>query len=316
MVGATNDKIYRYTLSIAWDLGTASYDGAAKDLAVGTEDGAPQGIAFKSDGTRLYMVGRANDKVYQYTLSTAWDLDTASYDGAAKDLAVRTEDAAPQGISFKSDGTRLYMVGQITGKVYRYTLSIAWDLGTASYDGNFATFDFFVPNPVANAIYEAPEFDIDFDDRIRVWADIISALGPGETLGVADPALEIDYRKAAGAFDGFEPWSIGNLEARFIKQRLNLDTAKGVAKVTGFKPTVDLLERSEGAKDVAIAPGGTAIAFAKRFHFTPRVAATADATSALIATKEGVTVTGFTAHVFDSGGADVGGNIDWEARGA
>ena len=109
---------------------------------------------------------------------------------------------------------------------------------------------------------------------------------------------------------------IGNVEARFIKQRLVLTTAKGLAKVTGFQPTVDLVERSEGAKAVAIGAGGTAITFAKAFHQVPRVAVTVDGTSALIGTKESVTAAGFTAHVFNSGGAEVGGTVDWDARGA
>ena len=65
-----------------------------------------------------------------------------------------------------------------------------------------------------------------------------------------------------------------------------------------------------------MAAGGQAIAFAQQFHTAPRVAATVDGTSALIATKENVTTTGFTAHVFNTGGTDVGGTLDWQATGA
>ncbi len=206
--------------------------------------------------------------------------------------------------------------GTLTNMVKHYTGVLVPDSqNLASADG-FETFDQFVVNPVPSAIYEAPQFDIDFDDTVRVWGDITSALGPGETVGVADPRLEIDYRLGAGAFDGFEPWNIGNVEARFLKLRLNLDTSKGVAKVTGFKPTVDLLERTEGASGVAVGAGGSAITFARRFHTTPRVAVTADGTTALIATKEAVSVTGFTAHVFNTGGSDVGGTVDWQSTGA
>ncbi len=141
-------------------------------------------------------------------------------------------------------------------------------------------------------------------------------MGPGEATGVADPTLEIDYRNDSGAFDGFEPWTIGNIEARFVKFRLALDTSKGLAKVTGFKPTVDLFERTEGAKGVILGAGGAAVAFARAFHVAPRVAVTVDGTTALIATKENVTMTGFTAHVFSTGGSDVGGTVDWQATGA
>ena len=206
--------------------------------------------------------------------------------------------------------------GTLNGFVKHYTGVLVPESQDLAAGNNFDVFDNFVVNPVANAIYEALEFDVDFDDTVRVWADVASALGPGETLGVADPALEIDYRKDAGAFDGFEPWTIGDVDARFIKFRINLDTSKGVAKVTGFKPTVDLNERAEGAKSVAVGAGGQAITFAQQFHQVPRVAVTVEAATALIGTKDGVTTTGFTAHVFDSGGAQVGGTVDWQATGA
>ena len=179
--------------------------------------------------------------------------------------------------------------GTLSGLVKHYTGVLVPDSqNLASADG-FETFDEFVVKPVATATYEAPEFDIDFDDTVRAWGEIASALGPGETAGVADPALEIDTRKAADAYDGFEPWTIGDVEARFIKLRLVLTTSKGIAKVTGFKPTVDLLERAEGAKSVPVGAGGQAIAFARAFHQPPRVAVTVEAATALIGTKDGVT---------------------------
>ena len=207
-------------------------------------------------------------------------------------------------------------LGALSGFVKHHTGVLVPDSQNLASDDGFETFDSFVPNPVANATYVAPVFDVDFDDTVRVWADIASALGPGEATGVADPVLEIDYRKDSDTFDGFDPWTIGDIEARFVKFRLVLDTSKGLAKVTGFKPTVDLFERTEGAKGVTVGAGGQAVAFARAFHVAPRVAVTVDGTTALIATKENVTTTGFTAHVFSTGGADVGGTVDWQATGA
>ncbi len=53
----------------------------------------------------------------------------------------------------------------------------------------------------------------------------------------------------------------------------------------------------------------------RAFHLTPRVKVVADGSSARIATKANVSTTGFTAHVFDPAGNDVGGAVDWEATG-
>jgi hypothetical protein len=181
---------------------------------------------------------------------------------------------------------------------------------------NFNVFNNFVLNPFATCTYEAPEIDIDFDDTVRAWAEVNAALGPGVGSGLANPSLELDYRKAAGAYDGFEPWSIGTAEGRFFKFRIVLTTALGLAKITGFKPTVDLLERSEGATGIVVGASGLAIVFARRFHEVPRIQVTPSAASARIPTHALESATGFTAHVYDAAGTEVGATVDWEARGA
>jgi uncharacterized pyridoxamine 5'-phosphate oxidase family protein len=130
IMGGSNDKVYQYSLSTAWDISTASYDN--KSFDVSSQYSTPFGIFFKSDGTKMYIVGSSNSKVHQYSLSTAWDISTASYDN--KSLGVKSQDSSPFGIFFKSDGTKMYIVGSSNDKVYQYSLSTAWDISTASYD--------------------------------------------------------------------------------------------------------------------------------------------------------------------------------------
>ena len=185
----------------------------------------------------------------------------------------------------------------------------------ASADG-YDTFDIFVINPFQTCTYESAEMDIGFDDDVRVWGDIQSTLGPGET-GLAAPKLSIDYRLAAGSYDGFESWTIGNLTARYFKHKLTLDSLVGVAYINEFLPTVDVLEHTLSATGVTIAAaGGTTITFATPFHTVPFVRTFMAATTALIPVRSNVTATSFLAQVFNSSGADVGGTIDWEATGS
>ncbi len=136
VIEQVGDNVYQYSLSTAWDLSTASYD--SKSFSVGTQEGLPTGIFFKSDGTKMYITGFLNDNVYQYSLSTAWDVSTASYDSVS--LSVLAEEDTPFGLSFKSDGTRMYIIGQTADAVLQYNLSTAWNLATASYSGvSFST---------------------------------------------------------------------------------------------------------------------------------------------------------------------------------
>ncbi|MFH1997115.1 MAG: hypothetical protein ABII94_00215, partial [Patescibacteria group bacterium] len=113
-----------------WDLSTASYDSVY--FYVGGQDTNPFSMAFKSDGTKMYVMGYGSKKVFQYSLSTAWNVGTASYDSVS--FLVSGQDTQPYGIAFKSDGTKMYMLGNTNKKVFQYSLSTAWNVGTASYD--------------------------------------------------------------------------------------------------------------------------------------------------------------------------------------
>lgn len=136
VVDGFTDSIYQYTLSVAWDISTSSYASKVKDIS--DEDVLPQGLFFKDDGTKMYISGSTNDKIYQYTLSTAWDVSTASYD--SKFLDVSSEATSPQNCWFKTDGTKVFVIDVNNDKVFQYTLSTAWDISTATYDSKFHLF--------------------------------------------------------------------------------------------------------------------------------------------------------------------------------
>jgi len=130
MVGNTSDSVFQYTLSTPFDLSTASYDNVS--FSVAGQDATPYDIAFNNDGSKMYMVGSSNDSVFQYTLSTPFDLSTASYDNVS--FSVAGQDAAPLGIAFNTTGSKMYMVGDSNDSVFQYTLSTPFDLSTASYN--------------------------------------------------------------------------------------------------------------------------------------------------------------------------------------
>ena len=150
IIGSVTDAIYQYTLSTAWDLSTASY--ASKSLSISGET-TPRDFTFNNDGTKIYYVGSGTDTVYQYSLSTAYDISTASTDN--KSLYVGSQAGTPTGIEFKSDGTKLYVCDGGTDTIYQYSLSTAFDVSTGSYDSVSFSFSnqgtntqsiFFTPN--------------------------------------------------------------------------------------------------------------------------------------------------------------------------
>ena len=130
MVGAGSDSVHQYTLSTAYDLSTASYDSVS--FSVSGQDSNPSGIRFNNDGTKMFVVGRTSDKVHQYSLTTAYDISTASYD--SQSLSVSSQDGNMSGIAFNDDGTKLIAVGYSGDAAYQYSLTTAFDISTASYD--------------------------------------------------------------------------------------------------------------------------------------------------------------------------------------
>ncbi|MEL7145060.1 MAG: hypothetical protein AAFO69_01725, partial [Bacteroidota bacterium] len=128
--GQSNDAIFEFDLSIAFDISTALF---SDQLGIGFEEGTVQSIAFNPSGSRLYMLGSGSDALHEYILETPFALASASYKGAVLDLSV--EDTSPSGFSISPDGTRFYMVGQTTDFVYQYSLTDPFDFSTATYTG-------------------------------------------------------------------------------------------------------------------------------------------------------------------------------------
>lgn len=129
VVDAFSDKIYQYSLSTAWDISTASYDSVS--FSVASQMASPVGgLEFSDDGSKMFAGDGST--IYQYSLSTAWNLSTASYDSVSFSIASQTTDV--RGIRFKPDGTKMFIVEDDADSIYQYSLSTAWDLSTASYD--------------------------------------------------------------------------------------------------------------------------------------------------------------------------------------
>jgi hypothetical protein len=128
VITTTTDTVHQYTLSTAWDLSTASYD--SKSFTV-TQDTSPNFAVFSGDGTKMYSGGQTNSTLYQYTLSTAWDVNTASYDSVS--FSVSAQGLDPRSVVFTNNGSTMIVLSGSGDAVFEYSLSTAYDLSTASY---------------------------------------------------------------------------------------------------------------------------------------------------------------------------------------
>ena len=133
VIGSSGDDVNEYNLSTAWDVSTASF---LQSFSVAAQDIAPRGVFFKSDGLKMYVSGVVGDAVYEYNLSTAWDVSTASF---LQSFSIAAQDTVPHGIFFRADGLKMYFIGLSGDAVYEYDLSTAWDVSTTSFVQSFST---------------------------------------------------------------------------------------------------------------------------------------------------------------------------------
>lgn len=90
------------------------------------------GITFKPDGKKMYVL--ADDDIYQFSLSTPWDVSTASYDSISK--AITGNDRhSPR---FNAEGTIMLVADDTNNRIEEYTMATPWDLSTLTAGNTFS----------------------------------------------------------------------------------------------------------------------------------------------------------------------------------
>ena len=111
--------VHGFDLSTNWDISSSSVssDSSFETTAQDNEIG---GLFLNTDGSEFYLIGYQNDKVYRYTISTPYDISTSTF---ADDFSVGYQETQPQAVTFKPDGTKMYVVGFTNDTVYQYSTS-------------------------------------------------------------------------------------------------------------------------------------------------------------------------------------------------
>jgi hypothetical protein len=137
MNGIQSNETYEMNMSTAWDISTITSTSqsfaTSASLPLGTDEDLLHGITFHPDGTRMYTTGNREDKVYEHRLSTAWDITTATYHTSK---SVVGEEGNIQGVQWKPDGSKMYIVGFGGDDITQYDMisaSLYTDVTTGNY---------------------------------------------------------------------------------------------------------------------------------------------------------------------------------------
>jgi hypothetical protein len=249
-----------------------------------------------------------NDGDHRFYIKARDDNGQYSQNAAIYDITVVTDFDIIESSEEHPDwlGTKTNFVKHWTGKL----LPQSQDSDSTGIDLSTQT----IYNPYPLCTYETSILDVGFDDIVRAWMEVTGQLFPTETGEVAISKY-IDYRLAAGSYDGFESWQSGEVEARYIKFKFELDTTQGIAFIDSCQIVADLLERVESAQNVAISAAGETINFNQAFHTVPSVRADMVGGGAVFPTVSNITTTGFDIDVYNTSGTGVSGTVNWRAEG-
>jgi len=192
--------IYQYNLSTAFDLTTATYANISKDL-----DGLYLYMTYMPTDTYLFTdeyFAAGDNRILRYDLSSANNVSTASFvtgqriDNNTMSAKVTNFTMASGGISFNSDGTRLYVaftnsINTTGGKIViqRYDLSTAYDISGV----NAATANSTSPELTTNAGGLRGQISVSADEK----QILVMNLTPNGTLSQIDLTTATDLTTAS-----------------------------------------------------------------------------------------------------------------------
>ena len=135
-IGSFSFGVWQFKLTTPWDTTTLVCE-KIYEIAIGSEDQL-RTLAFKPDGTRMFIGGMKNHKLRQYDLANPFDLRSGVTPGGISD-SLESADSNMRNIQFNPDGTQLFFAGNENTRMNKYSLSTAYDITTLS--STFTTFD-------------------------------------------------------------------------------------------------------------------------------------------------------------------------------
>jgi hypothetical protein len=129
-IGNAGDRVYDFKLRRQYDITSAYLN--KRGPTISSAESSPAGLTFKPDGTIMYISGLTNDRIIQYNMSEAWNVNTATL-GLSFNVNSAFTITNPQALQVSRDGNYIYFIDNGSDIVYQLRLSEAWNVNTASY---------------------------------------------------------------------------------------------------------------------------------------------------------------------------------------
>jgi len=153
MAGQSMNAVFEYTLSVPYDL-SSTFTNTGDFFNFNAEEGLASSVEWKPDGTKFFLVGRQNNTVFEYDVSTPYDVLTASFSGNS--FSVAAQAPAPESLRFSPDGKRFFISGTINDEIFQYNLTTPFSLASGVTFSGFS-FDSSGQGDIATSIAFKPD---------------------------------------------------------------------------------------------------------------------------------------------------------------
>ncbi len=147
IAGVGNDsqvRIHEYSLDTAFDLSSTVTHLNTEDLI--SFQSHIDGVTFNYDGTKMYTIttmSEAQDLMYQFKLTTPYDVSTLSLEGT---YTVSSVSVSSREVVFSNDGSKMFIIDDdpddlTNNKVHEFNLSCNWSIIDGACDDPITTSD-------------------------------------------------------------------------------------------------------------------------------------------------------------------------------
>ncbi|WP_158838360.1 T9SS type A sorting domain-containing protein [Polaribacter sp. L3A8] len=140
VIGSEDSEINQYALSSPFDLSSATYSSTfSLHIAATDNEDSPRDLFFNANGSKLFVLAGSTDRIYQFTLSSNYDLTTlaSNIDGF---YSVNSVDTKTEGFTFNNDGSKFFVAGDTGDNIYEFMLTNNFDVtsGTITNTNTFS----------------------------------------------------------------------------------------------------------------------------------------------------------------------------------
>ena len=211
-------EIKEYTLSSAFDLQSTVTLVRSVDLSAQTDpnddgDKPIKELIFNDNGTILFVTNKNPHNIYEYSLSSAFDLSNVTFIAKTENNFVRLAPAAgfeasPAALAFNDTGSKLFFAGRDRNTVIESSLP-------GNYTLNLPTLSSHVPADDATGVSEVSDIVLNFSEiveaastekfiTIKKGNDVVEAIdvrgsqvtGSGSTQITINPSVTLESQTA------------------------------------------------------------------------------------------------------------------------